>query len=83
MRITKATKQAIQTYYFNRSRAATIKWDKQADLEAIDDTCINYSFQASCGSFWFSHRSKTRRIVMRTNETMFPNFAKSYEKLDR
>lgn len=81
MRITKATKQAIQNYYYNRSRAAMVKWDKQADLEAIDDTCINYSFQASTGTFWFINVSKTRRIVMRTSEEIFPNFAKTYEKL--
>ena len=82
MRITKATKQAIQTYYFNRSRAKDIKWNKTADLDSIANTCIKYSFEASCGTFWFTHKSKARRIIMRTDEKIFPNFAKRYEKIN-
>ncbi len=73
---------AIQTYYFNRSRQKDVKWDKEGDLDTISAACPKgYAFEACTGTFWFKRYTKTRIVEYEMNENTFPNFKKSVRKL--
>jgi len=77
MKIPKALIAAIQTYYYNRSRQYNIKWDKQADLNAISKIVLRHglAFEASAGTFWIKYRTRSRNWrTLYVNEDMFPNF---------
>ena len=83
--ITNALRSAIQTYYFNRSRAATHKWNKQADLEAIDHLAqkMGFHFEAAAGTMWFTYRTKTTKVTLVTSGNRFPDFDMERTKLKR
>lgn len=70
-RTTKEMRAAIEAYYSNRDRNGTdgYKWDKQADIQAIFDSCpkeaddklfVTY-MEGSAGTFllWWSDKSQT------------------------
>lgn len=80
----KTTLNAIKTYYYNRSRAmqGSIKWDKDADLIAIENTLSDdWHFLAASGTFWFIRYTKTRRVVYTMTEKTFPNFIIQRDRL--
>lgn len=57
---------AIARYYINRSsqyRSSENKWNKEADLDFIDNNCPEgISYSAIAGTFWFSRGKKTIKI---------------------
>ena len=85
--ITNAMRSAIQTYYFHRLRAVagTHKWDKQADLEAIDHLAqkMGFHFDAAAGTMWFTYDTKTTHVVLVTNGNDFPEFKMERTKLKK
>lgn len=75
--LTSALELAILRYFHNRNRQGRggYKWDKQADLEAIDRaTPRNFRFDAAAGTFFFTKTTKRQRRVYRTNDERFPDF---------
>lgn len=80
MKLQKRLLNAIQTYYFNRGRAGSVKWNKEADLDAIAELArkYNYGFEAISGSFWFTYKTRAdiSRVIQITEKT-FPNGVRS------
>lgn len=78
MRLTKKLERAILWYYFNRNRQGTVKWNKDADFQAIADAAdaSGYSTASVAGTFFFTKWAKNKRYTYITSEETFPNFRK-------
>lgn len=70
---------ATAAYYIHRANAQpregrldTPKWNKEADLDAIDALCVKakFGFEASGGTFWFKKNGR----VFEMNQSSWPNF---------
>lgn len=78
--INKTLHAAIGTYYKNRSKQSEISWNKEQDLQCIENAIPQgYSFQAVAGTFWIRKHQKTQNKIWSTNEKIYPNYAISFE----
>lgn len=75
MKLSQKLLLAIAVYYINRNCQDKYKrkWDKQADLNAIDAAAVQskLGYLAVSGTFWFTKGKKTLKLT----EKSFPNFA--------
>jgi hypothetical protein len=85
VRVSKRLRQAIQTYYYNRSRAGTHTWNKLADLEAISAAAAagGYRFSAAAGTFWFTKATKRHVVTYTTFESIFPEFQREVKPVSK
>ena len=79
MKPTQKLVNAIQNYYFNRQRAQQhiAKWNKEVDLQAIEDAAGKLNFTACAGTFWFEYATSKHIVSFEINEKTFPKFQKS------